>query len=248
MDNQHTSVNVYGEGDWKQLAAKFPGIEFQEFNDISSLREFLFYKKDQLFLVNQEQEKLQMRIDFSSPELKRRLRFFSKKKEPLLRAIGKVEADELIVDATAGLGRESFLLAASGFRVLGIERSPYLHILQTLALEAVYKEKELSIEQQRLNFCWGNSLELIPQLSEKPKVLYFDPMFPKTKKMAKVKKNMQILQKMDLSQGTALEMLTKALEMGVERVIFKRPREASMLEPELCREYYENDTIRYEIY
>ena len=165
-----------------------------------------------------------------------------------MRAIGKVEVDDLVVDATAGLGRESFLMAASGYRVIGMERSPYLHILQVMALEAIYEEKALSKDQQRLEFFWGDSLDLISKLSDKPKVLYFDPMFPKAKKMAKVKKNMQVLKQMDLSSLAAEEMLRRALLLGADKVVFKRPREASILDAELLREYYENDTIRFEVY
>lgn len=248
MDNPNTIVYIDDSVDKSSLEASFPDLSFACLTENEENSIFLMEKKGKLGVSTGGKSALFMDIDFSSADLQRRKRRFSPKNEPLLKAIGKVDKDSFIVDGTAGLGRESFLLMSFGYKVVGLEQSPYLWILLKSGLKRLVKTLGLDEDRQRLDFYLGESLSVIESKGLEPEVLYLDPMFPESKKSAKVKKPMQILQKMELKNVPAKELLRKALTLNIPRVVFKRPKEAEMLDREACREYYENDTVRFEVY
>ena len=85
-------------------------------------------------------------IDFFDKTLQYRIKQASIKKEAIARAMGlKSHTSPLILDTTAGLGRDSFLLASLGFQVQMLERSPIIHallknaIVRAAALPAIQK-------------------------------------------------------------------------------------------------------------
>jgi 16S rRNA (guanine1516-N2)-methyltransferase len=249
MDNQDLKVNIDANQEFSDLIDQFPEFSFEITKPDSEAMIFLHKSpKFGLGIMAKGEPDLFLPIDFQSAELQKRKRFFSPKKEPLLKAIGKLGEKEYILDATAGLGRESFLLASSSYNVKAIEQSPYLYILLRLALSDLYEKLELPVEKQRLSFHFGDFFQYKDVFAQKPAVVYIDPMFPDSKKSAKVKKPMQVLQRMNLKAFGPEEYLEKALAMGAGKVVFKRPKEAPVLAPERMQEYYENETIRFEVY
>lgn len=249
MDNQNLKVNIDASQEFSELVIQFPEFSFENTNPESGA--LLFLHKSPKFgvgIMARGEPDLFLPIDFQSGELQKRKRFFSPKKEPLLKAIGKLDTEDYILDATAGLGRESYLLASSSYQVRGVEQSPYLYILLKTALEKLYSNLELPEDKKRLSFYFGDFYQYKEKFSKKPAVVYIDPMFPSSKKSAKVKKPMQVLQRMNLKAFSPEEYLEKALDMGAGKVVFKRPKEAPVLAPERMQEYYENETIRFEVY
>lgn len=232
----------------KLLAEKFPQFSFAN-QEISGTTIAVFgKKKEKIGIFTGDSKPLFLSIDFLDSELQRRRKFFSSKKEPLLKAIGAKAQFPKVFDGTAGLGRESYLLASHGYEVVACEKNPYLYVLLCLALEKLYENLNLPEEKRRLFFLYGDSLEVISSLENEFDVLYLDPMFPESKKSALVKKNMQVLQQMDLSDDKPLKLLEKAQSLGFKRIVFKRPKQVSILDESILKEYYENDTIRFEVY
>jgi 16S rRNA (guanine1516-N2)-methyltransferase len=163
-------------------------------------------------------------INFSSESLKFRLKH--KTKELLIKALGKLKLPS-IVDATAGLGVDSFILAAHGMQLEMIERSPI--IAQVLHDALVRGAQDPAIAQiiGRMKLRQGDALTILPQLH--PDVIYLDPMFPHKSKTALVKKEMRLLQEAVGGDADAPALLALALTQAKQRVIVKRPRHASSI-------------------
>jgi 16S rRNA (guanine1516-N2)-methyltransferase len=147
-----------------------------------------------------------------------------------------------IVDATAGLGHDSLLLAWLGATVVLIERNP---ILAALLMDA--KTQALRFTDQRLHHAVARMTVVFAKsevylsdsaIRNETDVVYLDPMFPKStseKKQPLVKKEMQILQYLLSQSNTDLdgidwgdELLPLAM-LVANRVVVKRPRLANPL-------------------
>ena len=93
-----------------------------------------------------------------------------------------------IVDATAGLGYDSFILASLGAKVTLIERSEKMYkILQNGFNEGVSFGGEIEKIINRMNLLFGDSKYVLPKLS--PEVIMIDTMYKDRKKTALVKNN-----------------------------------------------------------
>lgn len=108
-------------------------------------------------------------IDFFEGDLARRAR---QANETLAKAVGASKGLH-VVDATAGLGRDAFLMSAAGARVTAIEANSTLGFFLTQNA----KKTDLTVLQ-------GHAQDLIPDLA--PDVVYLDPMFPHRRKSAAV--------------------------------------------------------------
>ncbi|MEX2489227.1 MAG: class I SAM-dependent methyltransferase [Pseudomonadales bacterium] len=161
-----------------------------------------------------------LRIDFTSPRLAHR-RATSSRKAPLARATG-AGRNVHVLDCTAGLGRDSFMLASFGCTVTMVERSPVLVQLLEDALDrAIYTD--VSSIVGRMKILEANAIELLQGLKEAPDVIYLDPMFPPRSKHAKVKGDMQILQRYLGPDRDTRILIDTALATRCHRVVIKRP-------------------------
>ena len=97
-----------------------------------------------------------------------------------------------VVDATAGLGRDAFLLASLGAEVTLIERSPKMYRLLAEGMErARMAGGEVGEVISRMTLLQGDAKELLKDLS--PEVVLVDPMHPPRKNSALVKKEMRLI-------------------------------------------------------
>ncbi len=170
-------------------------------------------------------------VDFTQSDLMRRS-VHKAYGEMLVKAVGvkKYGFPLTVVDATTGLGRESFLLAAAGCEVIAMEQSPVLAMLLQQALERAIESPPCYAITQRISLKPGDSKTLLAALKVKPDVVYLDPMFPERQKSAKVKKSMQYLQALvGKEAGDADELLSQALQVAGKRVVVKRPRVGNSL-------------------
>ena len=142
--------------------------------------------------------------------------------EILLKVAGK--GDNLkAVDATAGLGEDSFILAAGGFMVEMFEHNP---ITATLLADALLRAKNDPTTKEiarRMSLSEGDSKELMQKLSYTPEVIYLDPMFPEKKKSAETKKKLQVLHRIELPCADEVELLETAMAVKPGKIIIKRP-------------------------
>ncbi|MEA2081044.1 MAG: class I SAM-dependent methyltransferase, partial [Pseudomonadota bacterium] len=102
-----------------------------------------------------------IRIDFVGGALAHRRRFGGGRGQPLARAVGmKPGFSPTVWDATAGLGRDGFVLASLGCRVTLCERSAILAALLQDALQRAAADAEIACWiKERLRLLHGDSSE-----------------------------------------------------------------------------------------
>lgn len=168
-------------------------------------------------------------VDFLSGESQYRKQHGGGKKEPIAKAIGlKGEKVPSVLDATPGLGRDAFVLAALGCQVHLVERSPVVAAL----LEDGIRRLTLSNPDlgQKFVLHHGDSKVVMTSWkNEQIDAVYLDPMFPHKKKSALVKKEMRLFQQLLGHDTDADELLGPALALAQQRVVVKRPNSADVL-------------------
>jgi 16S rRNA (guanine1516-N2)-methyltransferase len=182
-------------------------------------------------LDNELSSQLPLRIDFLSNQINYR-RLKGGKKELLFKAVNAKEGCH-VWDCTAGLGTDSFLLAAKGCRVTLFERSTVLALLLDQAMKTAIKDPEVGKIIQRMTLVKQDSIQALEQMSDglsKPDVILIDPMFPSRRKSAQVKGEMQTLQKFLGKDGDALALVKAALTTICPKVVVKRPANGGQLE------------------
>ena len=146
-------------------------------------------------------------------------------KEFLVRAAKIKNSDGPLtaIDATAGLGEDSFFLAAAGFHVTLYERNPVIYTLLRDALERAAQVPELAEIAGRMTAVHGNSIEAMAQADPAPDVVLLDPMFPARQKSALVKKKLQMIQKLEFPCLDEKELILAAMQAKPKKLIIKRP-------------------------
>ena len=169
-----------------------------------------------------------LRADFSA--LLPRLRPDRLGRELLVRAarVRGVEAPTA-VDATAGLGEDSLLLAAAGFTVTMFEKDPVIAALLRDALERAAANPELAPVAARMTLVEGDSVAGLRDLGFSPDVVFLDPMFPERTKSAAVKKKFQLLHHLERPCDNEAELLGAALTAHPRKVVIKRPPKGPLL-------------------
>lgn len=151
--------------------------------------------------------------------------------EAIVRAVGLKPSQPLtIIDATAGLGRDAFILAAHGARVTLVERHPALAALLADALQRALMDEATAVIASRMQLLHGAALATLNSWQgEPPAVVYLDPMFPHRRKSALVKLEMQWLQQLVGADQDADALLRPARQLARQRVVVKRPDDAPPL-------------------
>ena len=169
-----------------------------------------------------------LRADFSA--LLPRLRPDRLGRELLVRAarVRGVEAPTA-VDATAGLGEDSLLLAAAGFTVTMFEKDPVIAALLRDALERAAANPELAPVAACMTLVEGDSVAGLRDLGFSPDVVFLDPMFPERTKSAAVKKKFQLLHHLERPCDNEAELLGAALTAHPRKVVIKRPPKGPLL-------------------
>lgn len=172
---------------------------------------------------------LTVRPDFTS--LLPRLKEANLRGEFLVKAarIKNSEGPLTAVDATAGLGEDSLILAAAGFTVTMYEYDPVIAALLRDALLRASLDPALSGITARMTLIEGSSIEALPKLSFTPDVILLDPMFPERKKSASVKKKFQLLHCLEKPCSNEEELLKAAMEAHPKKIIIKRPTKGPFL-------------------
>ena len=133
------------------------------------------------------------------------------------------------IDATAGLGEDSLLLAAAGFQVTLYERNWVMYELLHDALQRAAQQAELAELVQRMQLVQQDSRQALQQLQTPPDIILLDPMFPSRQKSALVKKKLQIIQKLELPCMDEQELLLAAMAAKPKKIVVKRPAKGPYL-------------------
>ncbi len=171
--------------------------------------------------------------------------------ELITKAVGMQQKKNVrILDATAGLGRDAFVMASSGAEVWMCERSPVIHALLLDALERAKNNSELAGIVKQMHLQHVNSLNFIKEIvtEHKIEVIYLDPMFPEREKSALVKKEMRIFKDIVGEDLDADQLLETAIAANVHRVVVKRSRNAPVLAFAKPSHVVEGKSSRFDVY
>lgn len=157
-------------------------------------------------------------------------------------------ASPMAVDATAGLGEDAVLLAASGFSVRMYERNAVVAALLKDALRRAQAVPELSGIVARMSLCEGDSVNELPLISPSPDVVFLDPMFPAKTKSAIAKKKLQMLQRLEQPCEDEADLLQAAFDAHPRKVVVKRPVKGPHLAGRKPSYSLKGKTVRYDCY
>lgn len=242
-------------------------------------RQQLSQTATQPILLLDEKNKLSWLSDGLSvaPEwdkLQRRVVSAGRKSELLLQA-AKATSDSMVIDATAGFGHDSLILASTGAQVIMLEQQPLMALLllaEQQRMSALPNWQKLMSRLQIINI---DALSYFEKLQSDAiddskendakvvDVIYLDPMFPedsyqdsKTGKGAKVGKHMQALhqlarpptseEELQLIQSAQAVVSQHAQRQG--RVVVKRPQLAPLLANQQPSESWHNEAVRFDGY
>ena len=217
---------------------------------------YLAYDEHGLHLCFPEKKKtVTVRVDFTEGAAAHRRKFGGGKGQAIAKAIGLNKGVKpSVLDATAGQGRDAFVLATLGCHVTMVERSPIAYALLHDGLKrardfALLNDPDLKDILQRMSLFHGDSLLANEDvIHSKYDVVYLDPMFPERKKTASVKKEMKVFHEVIGADEDSDNLLEMALEKAKYRVVVKRPRIAPFLADEKPTYQLEGKTSRYDIY
>lgn len=192
-----------------------------------------------------------IRADFVEGASAHRRRFGGGRGQSIARACGlKSGKTPNIVDATAGLGRDAFVLASLGCEVQLFERSPLVSILLADALERARACTETRHIADRMQLMEQDARTgLIRQAQQgRAETIYLDPMFPQRRKSAAVKKEMRCFQRIVGDDEDSAGLLETALNCGAQRVVVKRPAKSPALAAREPDAVIAGKTTRFDLY
>lgn len=206
---------------------------------------------ERLQLIKLDEPKLgAVFVDFIDGAVAHRRKFGGGRGQQIAKAVGlKAHANPTVLDATAGLGRDAFVLASLGCTVTMFERSPIVAALLDDGLARAKQDPEIGgWVSERLMLEHNNSIEQLSQLTASHEVVYLDPMFPHRKKSAQIKKEMRVFQSLVGSDDDADKLLPVALNAATKRVVVKRPGYAGFLNEQTPSMQLTSKANRFDVY
>lgn len=190
-------------------------------------------------------------VDFLTGAVEHRRKFGGGKDQPLLRAVGvKGMRVPSVLDATAGLGKDAFVLATFGCSVRLVERSHVIGALLEDGLRRAAEEPEVAPIVSRMRLTVGDAKQLMHRLppAERPDAVYLDPMYPHTGKTALKGKEMRLFRMLVGDDEDTPELLQAALACAQERVVVKRPRNAPSVDGPKPSGSIDSKNTRFDLY
>ncbi|AJR06988.1 16S rRNA methyltransferase [Photobacterium gaetbulicola] len=249
-----------------QLALICESPERQHELDLLAERWGLSHDPDSVFALVLTAERLELRkldepklgavyVDLAGGAVAHRRKFGGGRGQAIAKAVGlKGGVTPTVVDGTAGLGRDAFVLASLGCKVQMVERHPVVAALLDDGLSRAKADSEIggwiSERMTLLHASSHNALELLAADPDfvAPDVVYLDPMYPHKKKSALVKKEMRVFQTLVGADLDADGLLAPALALATKRVVVKRPDYAEFLAGQKPSTAIETKKNRFDVY
>ncbi len=195
-----------------------------------------------------------LRVDFVTGAVAHRARFGGGRGQDIAKAMGlraggaRAGKTRSIIDATAGLGRDAFVLASLGASVTLIERSDQMHALLADGMARAAQSAGVFADTiRRMTLLHGDAKELLPALSAD--AILIDPMHPPRKNTALTKKELRQVREIVGPDEDAAELMRIALMHARKRVVLKWPAKADPI-PGLrpCSHQIRGKSTRYDVF
>lgn len=168
--------------------------------------------------------------------------------EMLVRAAKTDKETPKAIDATAGMGEDSLLLAAYGYDVTLCEQNPVIAALLKDALRRAKRCPALKEIAARMNLAECDSIEYMSGLTSPVDAIYLDPMFPARQKSGLINKKLQLIQKLEPPCSEESDLFRAALQANPSKIIVKRPLKAPTLAGRAPSYTLTGKAIRYDCY
>ena len=152
------------------------------------------------------------------------------------------------LDATAGLGEDSLLLAVAGFDVTMCERDPVIAALLRDSLMRAADVPELSDAVSRMKLIECDSVGYMRGIDVPPDVILLDPMFPERKKSGSVKKKLKLIQMLEGPCCDEELLFSAAYDLGPKKLLIKRPAKGPYLSGKKPDYSITGDSVRYDCF
>lgn len=255
----------------EKVAEKVKGELITKIDELSEEETYLGYDESGLYLAKGNNR---MQGDFK--KMIKRLKHNNLTHEMVVKA-AKLKGEEAgsrltLIDATAGMGEDSLLLAAAGFEVTLYEKDPVIAALLEDTIErakghkvtADVKEYEsfesyekgakeagdnliLKEAVSRMHLICADSIEAMNNLEGMaPDVILLDPMFPERQKTGLVKKKFQLIHQLEKPCEEEEALLKAAMGLKPKRIVIKRPLKGPFLAGKKPSYSLEGKVVRYD--
>ena len=164
----------------------------------------------------------------------------------LITACGR--KNKKILDCTAGLCRDSFILACKNYEITALEKNKVICTLLRDGFDRGYKIEEIASILKNINLINIDAVDFLTAAKINYDCVYLDPMFEKSRKSRLVKKEMQIFHSL-ANNSDNYELFKLAMENTKDRVVVKRALHGEFLinniKPSLI---IKEKTIRFDVY
>ncbi|MGD2055137.1 MAG: class I SAM-dependent methyltransferase [Gammaproteobacteria bacterium] len=196
--------------------------------------------------------KTAIHVDFAHGTLAHRQQFGGGRGQAIARAIGlRKDKTPDVLDITAGLARDAYILAVLGCKVTLVEQSPVLYsLIEDGIKRGLVESASAGVLKNFISLVNADAVQYMKNMDSDscPDVIYIDPMYPEKKKSALVKKDMQILQRLLGKDEQADQLLKTALRHSGKRVVVKRPIHAEPVGDIKPDTSISSKKTRYDIY
>lgn len=203
-------------------------------------------------LVLTRDGKTHVYVDFVEGSNAHRHKFGGGKGQAIAKAVGLNKgATPTVFDATAGMGKDAFVLASLGCHVTLVERQDAIYALLVDGFRRAEQSDSLPWFNDRMSVIHSSSHQALTQAIEQKAhydVVYLDPMFPHREKSAAVKKDMALFQTFVGSDQDADALLPLAMELASKRVVVKRPDYAPFLNQQTPSSQIKTKKNRFDLY
>lgn len=204
----------------------------------------LSYQDGVLLLADKENADTTLIIDFCEPRFQYRLERADHEqvgKACRIKNRLKNQSRLTLLDTTCGLGRDAMLLQQMDFQVTACERHPVLAALLADGL------RRLPDSLNSFTLCSQDAREMMQQQTFD--VIYLDPMFAESRKSAKVKKGMQLLQQLHANQADdSGALFDAAWQAPCQRLVVKRAAKGATINATKPTFQLKSKTCRFDIY
>jgi 16S rRNA (guanine1516-N2)-methyltransferase len=228
----------------QSILASLPAAQLTQ--DSDSARFHLILTKDHLEIrLNTQNAPGPVLVDFNSG----RLQWRRGQGELISRAFGisKLTAPHLL-DTTAGLGQDAFVLASKGCSVTLLERSPVIAALLYDGLVRATHVSDTAEITARMRLIREDAIHFLNTSEESFDFIYLDPMYPARTKSAQSRKEMHLLQELLDPRQNDAELLTLARQKAGKRVVVKRPLKAGSLGQQKPSYSISGKNVRFDVY
>ncbi len=186
-----------------------------------------------------------VRVDFHSDRLMHRQKRGGGFSELLAKAV-LAKTHPQVLDLTAGLGQDAYVLAELACEVTMVERNA---VVYALLLDGLNRLK-IDEPDIGLDLIFGDSKDYLQALTPEhyPDVIYIDPMHPIRKKSALVKKEMRVLRELLGHDEDKDELFKLALNKVNKRVVVKWPLNETPIANMKPAHSYKGRSTRFDVF